>query len=244
VLIEGGERCRLGFCWVRVLARLLAFSLVPVTWSLDAVNQAHPAAVAVAPQYTTTHVYVAAADLDAFVQSFVATFGGTASKRSVTNVLPVASSTAFQYVLSPVGGLSIFAYQTPVPFPFGEERTGSLVRDMNEAIGEARAAGAEVIVAPFKDPIGLDAVIQWPGGVKMQMYWHFTPPDYEALATVPDNRVYVSPDAADTFIRDFVRFSRGKVVADDKHADGGEIGAKEKVIAEYISPRRLAACWC
>src|SRR5271167_2470063 len=131
--------------------------------------------VAVGAQYDTTHVYVAPADFDAFVNSFVATFGGKPSKRIVGNVLPVAGSAELQYVLTPVGALSIFAYQTPVPFPFGQERTGYLVTDMNLAIEAARSAGAEVIVEPFKDPIGIDAVIQWPGGVKMQLYWHFTP---------------------------------------------------------------------
>jgi hypothetical protein len=126
--------------------------------------------------------------------------------------------------MTPVGALSIFAFQTPIPFPFGQERTGSLVTDMDQAIKEARAAGAEVIVEPFKDPIGKDAIIQWPGSVKMQLYWHFTPRQYSPLETVPDNRVYVSQDQADNFVRCFVRFSHGKVLADDKHADAGEIG--------------------
>ncbi len=175
------------------------------------------AGVAVGPQYDTTHVYVAAGDFDAFVKSFVATFGGQASK-------PVPSSTEFQAVSTPEGSLSIFAYQTPVPFPFGEERTGYLVTDMNQAIKAARAAGAEVIVDPFKDPIGMDAVIQWPGGVKMQLYWHFTAPKYPALDTIPDNRVYVSRDVAGPFVADLVRFAQGKLVSDDRHADAGEIG--------------------
>jgi hypothetical protein len=79
---------------------------------------AQGAGVAVGPQYDSTHVYVPPADIDAFVNSIVATFGGQPSKRIVGNVLPVASSTGMQYVLTPVGVLSIFAYQTPVPFPF------------------------------------------------------------------------------------------------------------------------------
>jgi predicted enzyme related to lactoylglutathione lyase len=95
---------------------------------------------------------------------------------------------------------------------------------MDEAIKAARANGAEVIVEPFKDPIGMDAIIQWPGGVKMQLYWHFKPSTSPALETIPDNRVYVSPDQADNFIRSFVGFAQGTVVADDKHADAGEIG--------------------
>jgi|SRR6202167_6303347 len=189
-----------------------------------ATGDAADGGVAVGAQYDTTHVYVAPGDFDAFVTSIVATLGGKASKRAVSNVLPVPSSTEMQYVSTPVGGLSVFAYQTPVPFPFGQERTGYLVTDMDRAIRAARAAGAEVIVEPFKDPIGIDAVIQWPGGVKMQLYWHFTPSPSAPLETIPDNRVYVSSDTADRFVRDFVRFARGRVIADDKHADAGEIG--------------------
>lgn len=180
--------------------------------------------VAVGPQYDTTHVYVSPDDLDAFVNSFIATFGGNPSRRTVGNVTPVPSSAELQYVLTPVGALSIFAYHTPIPFPFGEERTGYLVADMERAIRAARAAGAEVIVEPFKDPIGIDAIIQWPGGVKMQLYRHFKPSTSPPLETIPDNRVYVSPDQADNFVRRFVRFSGGHVVADDRRADAGEIG--------------------
>ena len=180
--------------------------------------------VAVGAQYDTTHVYVAPADFDAFVNSFIATFGGKPSPRGTFNVLPVPSNTQAQYVWTQVGTLSHFAFLTPIPYPFGQERTGYLVTDMDEALKQARAAGAEVIVDKFKDPIGYDAVIQWPGGVKMQLYWHFTAPHYDALDTVPDNRLYVSADAADTFVRDFLRFSHGKLVADDRHADAGELG--------------------
>jgi predicted enzyme related to lactoylglutathione lyase len=180
--------------------------------------------VAVGAQYDSTHVYVAPADLDAFVKSFAATFGGQPSKKIVTNVLPVPSSTEFQYLWTPAGTLSVFAFETPIPYPFGQERTGYLVTDMDAAIKAARASGAEVIVEPFKDPIGIDAVIQWPGGVKMQLYWHFTPPKYPPLETIPDNRVYVSRDRADEFVNGFLRFSRGKLLSDDKAADAGEIG--------------------
>jgi hypothetical protein len=209
--------------WMIVLlAAVSLFFAASASWGQAA--PAQNAGVAVGPQYDTTHVYVAPADLDAFVNAFVATFGGTPSKRSVGNALPVASRTEMQYILSPVGALSIFAYETPVPFPFGQERTGYLVTNMNQAVAAARAADGEVIVEPFKDPIGIDAVIQWPGGVKMQLYWHFTPSTNPPLETIPENRVYVSRDEADRFLSSFVRFSHGNVVADDKHADAGEIG--------------------
>src|SRR5580704_12507857 len=80
--------------------------------------------VAVGPQYDSMHIYVASGDLGAFVKSFVAMFGGGASKVTVTNVLPVPSSTDLQSLLTPVGTLSVFAFQTPLPYPFVAERTG------------------------------------------------------------------------------------------------------------------------
>jgi predicted enzyme related to lactoylglutathione lyase len=180
--------------------------------------------VSVGPQYDTTHVYVSNQDIDAFVDSFVATFGGKASPRAVFTVTPTPSKTASQYVQTPVGMLSVFAFQTPVPYPFGSERTGYLVTDIDKAVRAARAAGADVIVDTFDDPIGKDAVIQWPGGLYMQLYWHTKAPSYGPLETVPDNRVYVSAQAADNFVKRFVRFSHGKVVSDNRRADGSEIG--------------------
>ena len=49
--------------------------------------------VAVGPQYSSTHVYVAPSDFDRFVASFVATFGGTTSKVGVFTVTPTPSLT-------------------------------------------------------------------------------------------------------------------------------------------------------
>jgi hypothetical protein len=180
--------------------------------------------LAVGPQYDTTHVYVAPEDFDRFVASLLATFGGTTTKRGVATVTPTPSSTITQLVLTPVGTVSVFGFTTPVPYPFGEERTGYLVTDLDAAIGTARATGADVIVSPFNDPIGRDAIIQWPGGVNTQLYWHTTAPSYAPLRTIPENRVYVSPDGAAAFVRSFLAFSHGEVVSDDAHAPGMEVG--------------------
>jgi hypothetical protein len=185
--------------------------------------------VAVAPQYGTTHVYVAPADIDHFVASFLATFGGLSTKQVVATVTPTPTSTTSQLLQTPVGTVSLFGFTTPVPYPFGAERTGYLVTDMDVAIEAARAAGADVIVAPFPDPIGADAVIQWPGGVNMQLYWHTMVPSYAPFQTVPENRIYVSADQVDAFVRDFVRFSHGRVVSDDPRAPGVEIGRPSDV---------------
>ena len=97
--------------------------------------------VAVGPQYDTTHVYVAPAEFDRFVASLVATFGGTTSKKGVFTVTPTPSKTMSQLVLMPVGTISVFGFETPIPYPFGSERTGYLVTDLDSAIRAAQATG-------------------------------------------------------------------------------------------------------
>ena len=213
-----------GTCVALVLALGLAVGSPHGATLAHAAETTATVSVAVGPQYDTTHVYVAPEDFDRFVTSLIATFGGTATKRGVATVTPTPSSTITQLVLTPVGTVSVFGFTTPIPHPFGEERTGYLVTDMDEAIGAARATGADVIVTPFKDPIGRDAVIQWPGGVNTQLYWHTTAPSYAPLQTIPENRVYVSPDAVAAFLRSFLAFAHGEIVSDDVRAPGIEIG--------------------
>jgi predicted enzyme related to lactoylglutathione lyase len=154
----------------------------------------------------------------------VATFGGTTTKQGVFTVTPTPSQTMSQLVLTPAGTLSVFGFKTPIPYPFGAERTGYLVTDLDMAVHAAQSDGADVVVTPFNDPIGRDAVIRWPGGVNMQLYWHTTPPSYPALKTIPENRVYVSSGRASAFVHSFLAFSHGKVVSDDARAPGVEIG--------------------
>jgi len=178
----------------------------------------------VGPQYDTTHVYVRPEDFDGFVASLLATFGGTATKQGVFTVTPTPSQTMSQLVLTPAGTLSVFGFKTSVPYPFGLERTGYLVTDLDAAVRAAQADSADVLVSPFNDPIGRDVVIQWPGGVNMQLYWHTTPPSYPALQTIPENRVYLSPERAPAFVHGFLAFSHGRVISDDARAPGIEIG--------------------
>ena len=154
----------------------------------------------------------------------MATFGGTKSQPTTFTLTPTPSETTFVFVFTPVGTFSVFGFKTPIPYPFGMERTGYLVTDMDFAVRSAKAHDADIVVAPFPDPIGRDVIIAWPGGVHMQLYWHTTAPNYAKLQAVPENRVYVSIDRADAFVRDFLAFSRGKIVSDDGHAPGVEIG--------------------
>jgi len=205
---------------------LLISSLLTGASAAIAKDAARPSAsqVGVGAQYDTTHVYVAPEEVDKFAASFLATFGGQSTKQVVATVTPTPSSTTSQLLQTPVGTVSLFGFKTPIPYPFGAERTGYLVTDLDEAIKAAKEAGADVLVATFPDSIGRDAVIQWPGSVNMQLYWHTTKPSYAAFETVPENRVYVSPERADAFTHSFLRFSHGKVVSDDVKAAGVEIG--------------------
>jgi len=215
------KRGRVGMC-----RKVRTVSLAVTLLAGAMMNSAFAAtpAVAVAPQYDTSHVYVAPANVERFTQSFLATFGGKSTPQVVVNVLPVPSSTTSQLLQTPAGTVSLFGFTTPIPHPFGQERNGYLVKDMDVALKAARENGAAVIVSDFPDPIGRDAVVQWPGGVNMQLYWHTKTPDYAAFQTVPENRVYLSAERADTFIKSFIGFSHGKVLADDKHAPGVDIG--------------------
>lgn len=184
--------------------------------------------VGVAPQYGASHVYVAPEDMDRFAASFLGTFGGRSTKQVTTTVTPTPSETSSQLLITPVGMVSLFGFRTPIPFPFGSERTGYLVTDMDAAVKAARDAGADVLVTPFPDPIGRDAVIQWPGGVDMQLYWHTVAPSYPPLQTVPENRVYLSRVKVDPFVRSFLAFSKGRVISDEPHAPGVEIGRAQE----------------
>jgi hypothetical protein len=208
---------------ILLTAGIASQCLLPIAFAQGA-QAAATANVAVGPEYGTTHVYVEPKDFDQFVAALLATFGGSSSKPAIMTVTPTPSSTMWQAVRTPVGLFSVFGFQTPVPYPFAAERTGYLVTDMDAATQAARADGADVIVTPFNDPIGRDVIVQWPGGVNMQFYWHTTFSSAAPLQTVPENRVYVSADRVAAFLRSFLAFSRGNVVSDDLHAPGVEIG--------------------
>ncbi|MCB8882866.1 glyoxalase [Acidisoma cellulosilytica] len=200
---------------------ILASALLGLCWSAH-LAQAQP--VAVGPQYDTSHVYVAPADVDRFMQSFLATFGGKSTPQAIVTVTPTPSRTSSQLLITPSGLVSLFGFRTPIPYPFGSERTGYLVQNLDKAVIAARKAGADVLVSPFPDPIGRDAVILWPGGIAMQLYWHNKAPSYPPLGSVPDNRIYLSADAVDAFVKDWTAFADATLVSDEAAAPGDAIG--------------------
>ena len=129
---------------ILLISSLLASA--PAAIAKDAAPQ-----VGVGAQYDTTHVYVAPEDVDKFVTSFLATFGGQSTKQVVATVTPTPSSTTSQLLQTPVGTVSLFGFKTPIPYPFGAERTGYLVTDIDAAIKAAKVAGADVLVSAFHE---------------------------------------------------------------------------------------------
>jgi len=97
-------------------------------------------AMAVGRAICTTHVYVAPEDFDRSYQ-LPGDIRRQHSKQGMATVTPTPSSTVLQMVFTPVGTLSVFGFKTPVPYPFGSERTGYLVTDMDAAVARrGRAA--------------------------------------------------------------------------------------------------------
>ena len=93
---------------LRTLAALLVLgSLLP---SVALAQDATPTLYGVGPQYDSTHVYVAPDDVDKFVASFLATFGGQSSKQVVATVTPTPSTTTSQILQTPAGIVSLFGF--------------------------------------------------------------------------------------------------------------------------------------
>ena len=110
---------------VREICLTLAILAVAAGIMLTVTN-AHAASpsLALGPQYDTTHVYVAPEEFDRFSDALIATFGGTKSQAAVINITPTPSETMWQAVFTPAGTFSVFGFRTPIPYPFGIERTG------------------------------------------------------------------------------------------------------------------------
>jgi hypothetical protein len=210
---------------VPIVATAAAIGLLSASYPAQGqASTAKPLGISVGPQYDTTHVYVEPGTENAFVKSWEATFGGTNTTPRLADVTPTPSAALSTVVLSPVGSLSVFDFRSGVPYPYGDERGGDLVSDFNEGVADALRSGASLVVSPYHDAIGRDCIVQFPGGVDINLYWHTTPPSYPRLESLPQSRIYLDPGPANSFIRDWLAFSGGHIVTDDKHADGAQIG--------------------
>jgi len=208
-------------------AALLA--LLTATGRSSSAGSAAPAVAApvraYGPQYVTAHVYVEHGKLADFVHSWEATFGGTNTPSSPVDITPTPSTMIGSIIKSPVGVISAYDYQTPVPFPFGLEQVGWAVHDVNAAVESGRRMGLTTPVAPWTGPSGREAVVRFPGEFTTQLWEQFDMSGYPQLASQPEGRIYVSDDTVAAFLTSYLEFTGGRVVSDVRDADGGEIGA-------------------
>jgi hypothetical protein len=223
--------------WITVppaVAAAVLLAIIPTTHGKAAIAEASASAgvntgpgPGVGPQYDAPHIYLQHGKLKAFEDSWLATFGGTAATPFTLQATPTPSQAISGVVFSPVGTLSTWDYSTGIPYPFGQENIGEMMSNFDEGITDATRSGATVLVAPFNDPVGKDVIVQFPGGIDMQLWKYDSSAllkPFHPLKTVPDSRFYLDPGEASAFIRDWLAFSHGHVAADDRVASGGEIG--------------------
>jgi hypothetical protein len=180
--------------------------------------------IPVGPQYQLSRVYVSPSDLERFVLSLIATFGGTKTPRRYVQITPTPSETISQLVQTPVGTFLALGFRTPIPYPFGVERYGYMVNDLEAAVTSAKNHGADIVVPTFPDAFGNDAIVEWPGGLHVQLYTPRQKPHYPAFERIPEEHVYISAERAETFVTAFKEFAEANVVSDDRAAPGVDIG--------------------
>jgi hypothetical protein len=190
--------------------------------------------LAVGPGYNAAHVYVPPADVNTFVSSWEATFGGTNTTPTAFQITPVPSTTISTLLFSPVGMLSVYGYQTGIPYPWGQERVGDDVTSIDGGVADAERSGADLVVSPWADKHGEDVILQFPGGVNIQLYDNTPSLGGATLTSIPENRVYLEPQSAAQFIRDYVAFTRGRVTIDNSHANGAQIGEPGTTFREVL----------
>jgi hypothetical protein len=65
---------------------------------------------------------------------------------------------------SAFGKLTAIVTDGRVPYPFGREMTGYEVVDLTDTLNKAKAAGATVLVEPYRAGGREAAMVQFPGG--------------------------------------------------------------------------------
>lgn len=176
-------------------------------------------------QYTASHVYTTLDRIDALAASLQATLGGfIVNSTDNYRITPTPSSAKAVLLSTPAGTFGMFAFHAPMPYAFGEDRIGYYVKDIDSAVRKALRSGASVVVSKFSDPIGSDAIVRWPGGSVTQFYKTDMPSMSPPLQNVPEQRVYVSADSADAYIRGYLNFTDGRVAKVFPFADGADIG--------------------
>jgi len=65
---------------------------------------------------------------------------------------------------STFGKLAVFVTDGHLPYPYGHELTGYEVLNLTDTLAKGKAAGVEVLVAPYTADQRTSAIVQFPGG--------------------------------------------------------------------------------
>lgn len=175
-------------------------------------------------QYALPHVFVKPEQLPTFINELTAVFDGTADPISDINLAPVPSEMQFSDVFTAIGAFSAQAYKDAnPPYPMGQESVGVAVRDMDAAVRAAERHGVKIL-ARWEVVGNQEAMTEWLDGLRIQFYAYAgTPPDIAIRESVSNTRYYLTPRAAETFIRAFLAVTGGKITGEG-HCAGEEIG--------------------
>lgn len=135
----------------RILPLLLVAAVLPV----NACSTAPPddAKIALGTAFRTFHVYAQPGTAAAFVDSWIATFGGHAQPpANDIDLTPYPSKATAIMVSSPVAALSVYDFSTGIPYPFGSEVSGWGV------------------TGPRAAPDGHSVIVRFPGGYLVEIH--------------------------------------------------------------------------
>jgi hypothetical protein len=187
-------------------------------------TQSTPVIVGDGPQYALPHVFMFPDQLPVFIDKFLAVFGGTADPISDVNLAAVPATMQFTDLQTSVGAISAQAYKdNAAPFPMGQETIGFGVVDMDVAVQVAQAVGAKILRrwTVFGNQ---EAMLEWPGAVRIQFYAYAgAVPPIAINQSTSNTRYYLDPDAAAQFVGSFVA-ATGATVLSDAYYPSEEIG--------------------
>jgi hypothetical protein len=132
------------------------------------------------PSYTAfqtvpeNRAYVSPERADALIRSFVAfSHGKIVSDEPRASGIDVgrASDTIRRVrIESPFGKMVVLATDGHLPYPYGRETTGYEVAKLGDTLDKAKAAGATVLVAPYRVDNRDTAIVQFPGGYVAEIH--------------------------------------------------------------------------
>jgi len=113
-------------------------------------------------------VYVSAERVAAFVQSFLSFSNGrvVSDAAHAPGVEIGRPNETYRRVRieSNFGKLTVLVTDGQLPYPYGREVTGYEVANLADTVAKAKAAGVEILVAPYRADQREAALVQFPGG--------------------------------------------------------------------------------